>query len=494
MSLKILFPSSEVAPFRKTGGLGDVSGALPKALSERGLDVKVVMPLYRGISWDELETLDGTLEVPMYYGTGRAGVRMGYLPGSRVPIYFIDHPRYFDRAHVYGPPEGGYPDNLERFAFFSRASLELALALGFVPDVVHAHDWQTALVSVYLNASYASTPLHRTPSLFTIHNLAFQGISDPGSFPVTGLPRERYNARELEHFGAVNLMKGALAHATLLSTVSPTYAEEIQRPEHGFGLDGVIASRRSDLHGILNGIDDDEWSPATDAHLPARYDAAHLEGKSVCKKALQEAAGLPLRSDVPLFAAIGRLTPQKGFDYLAEAMDRLLEWDLQLVLLGTGDSDAEAFFASVSRLRSDKFHAWIGFDGALAHRIEAGCDFFLMPSRFEPCGLNQMYSLRYGSPPVVHAVGGLADTVSNYDERSDTGTGFVFYRLDAESLANTVAWVLSTYRERPARIDEMRRRGMAIDFSWRRAASRYEELYREAIRRRAGVRTAPAPG
>jgi starch synthase len=486
MALKILFPSSEVAPFRKTGGLGDVAGALPKALGERGLEVKVVMPLYRGIGLHDLEKLDGILEVPMYYGTARASVRLGALPGSEVPIYFIEHRGYFDRDHVYGPPEGGYPDNLERYSFFSRASCELARALGFELDVVHAHDWQTALIPVYLNTVYRGTPLDRVPTVFTIHNLAFQGIFDGGGFYVTGLPGQHYNPGELEHFGAMNLMKGALSHATLLSTVSPTYAEEIQNPEHGAGLDGIIASRRSDLHGILNGIDPDEWNPATDPYLPARYDVEELSGKSVCKARLQEEAGFELRPDVPLLAAIGRLTPQKGFDYLAQAMDRLLGWDLQLVLLGTGDADAEEFFSSVSRLRADKFHAWIGFDNSLAHRVEAGCDLFLMPSRFEPCGLNQLYSLRYGSPPIVHATGGLADTVVNYDEKSGTGTGFVFYRLDAESLANTVGWALSTYFERPAHLEAMRRRGMAMDFSWSRAASRYEDLYGEAMRRKRG--------
>jgi starch synthase len=413
---------------------------------------------------------------------------MGTLPGSDVPVYFLEHQGYFDRPEVYGPADGGgYADNLERFTFFSRASLELARALGFEPDAVHVNDWQTALIPVYLNTLYRGTPLGRAATLFTIHNLAFQGVFDSGGFFVTGLGREHFNPGELEHYGEMNLMKGALSHATLLSTVSPTYAAEIQRPEHGAGLDGVIASRRADLHGILNGIDTEEWNPAKDRHLPARYGSQDLAGKAVCKRELQREMGLPVRSKTPLFGAVSRLTPQKGFDLLAGAMDRLLGWDLQMVLLGSGDSDAEQFFAALSSARGEKFRARIGFDNGLAHRIEAGCDFFLMPSRFEPCGLNQMYSLCYGTPPIVHATGGLADTVVNYEESTGTGTGFVIYQLDARSLGDAVGWALSTYFDRPRDVETMRRRGMRQDFSWTRAAERYEDLYREAYRKRNGV-------
>jgi len=485
--MRVLFVSSEVTPFRKTGGLGDVSGALPKALKSRGVDVRVVMPLYGGIRWNELERLEGVLEVPMYYGTARAAVRLGSLPGSEVPIYFLEHHGYFDRPELYGVGDGAYPDNLERFTFFSRASLELARALGFEPDAIHANDWQTALIPVYLNALYRGATLARAATLFTIHNLAFQGVFDPGALFVTGLDRERYNPSELEHYGTMNLMKVALAHATLLSTVSPTYAGEIQRPEHGAGLDGVIASRRADLHGILNGIDTEEWDPKKDRHLPARYSGEDLSGKAICKRELQREMGLPMLSGAPLFGAVSRLTPQKGFDLLAQAMERLLGWDLQIVLLGSGDADAEQYFSALSSMRGDKFRARIGFDNGLAHRIEAGCDFFLMPSRFEPCGLNQMYSLRYGTPPVVHATGGLVDTVLNYDESKGEGTGFVIYELNARSLGDSVGWAISTYFDRPRDLEAMRRRGMREDFSWTEAAKRYEKVYREAYRRRNGV-------
>ncbi len=484
--LKVLFVASEVAPFRKTGGLADVAGALPKALRRRGLDVRVVMPLYAGIKWGDLEPLDGMLNVPMYGGPLRAGVRLGRLPGSDVPIYFIEYHRFFDRPYLYGPPGQAYLDNLERFTLLSRGALELCKALAFIPDVVHANDWQTALIPAYINTVEWARPLHASASVFTIHNLAYQGNFDGGSMFITGLGPEHYNPGEFEHFGDVNLMKGAIAHSTMLSTVSPTYGREIQTPAYGFGLDGVLAARGTELRGILNGIDFDEWNPTADPLLPAGFDADHPIGKAACKAALQKEVGLPVRPGTPLFGVIGRLTPQKGLDVLAYALDLLLKWDMQLVLLGSGDSEAERFFAALSYRRGDKFRAFIGFDDGLAHRIEAGADFFLMPSRFEPCGLNQMYSLRYGTLPIVRATGGLIDTVQNYDEKHGTGTGFMFEDLTVAGLTNTVGWALSTYFNRPLHIEGMRRSAMAQDFSWSRAAAAYERMYHEAYTRRRG--------
>ena len=483
-ALKVLFVASEVTPFRKTGGLADVAGALPKALKKRGIDVRVVMPLYQGVRWDDLEPLDGALSVPMWWGTARGGVRLGRLPGSDVPIYFLEYNRYFDRPYLYGPPGDAYPDNLERFTFLSRASLELCKAIGFLPDILHAHDWQAALAPVYLNTVEWSRPLHGTASVFTIHNLAYQGNFEGGAMFITGLGREHYHAGEFEHFGDLNLMKAAVSHSTMLSTVSPTYAREIQTPAFGFGLDGVLASRAGDLRGILNGIDVEEWNPAQDPHLPVKFDARRLAGKARNKAELQKEVGLPVRADVPLYGVVGRLTSQKGFDVMAHALDRILSWDVQLVLLGTGDQDAERFFSGMAAHRTDKFDAIIGFDNALAHRIEAGSDFFLMPSRFEPCGLNQMYSLRYGTLPIVRATGGLVDTVQQYDEATGGGTGFMFDDLNPESLANTVGWTLSTYHDRPRHVTAMRKRAMAQDFSWDRAAGEYERLYHQAYERR----------
>ena len=486
MALKILFVTSEAAPFRKTGGLADVAGALPKALWKQGMDVRVVMPLYQGIRWNELERLDGILDVPMYRGRGRAGVRLSRLPGSEVPIYFIEHNRYYDRPFVYGPPGEAYSDNLERFVFLSRASLELTKALGWFPDVAHANDWQTALVPVYLNTVEWAKPLHGTASVFTIHNLAYQGNQGAGAHPITGLGWEHFNAGEFEHFGDFNPLKAALYHSTLLSTVSPTYATEVQTPAFGCGLDGVLSFRNGDLRGILNGIDTEEWDPIRDPFLAKTFTARDLSGKTVCKAALQKEMGLPVRADVPLFGVISRLVPQKGLDVLAHAMGALLGWDLQLVVLGSGDPEAEGFFGALAQHHGDKVRTHIGFDQGLSHRIEAGCDFFLMPSRFEPCGLSQMYSLRYGTLPIVRATGGLADTVINYDERTGGGTGFVFDDLNVGALTNTIGWAISTYHDRPAHLTEMRRRAMGVDFSWARAATEYERVYRDAYARRRG--------
>ncbi len=484
--MKVLFVSSEVAPFAKTGGLADVAGALPKALRALGLDVRVVMPLYAGMPWNQFEILDGNINVPMWWGSARARVRVGRLPGSDVPVYGLEYNRYFDRPYLYGPPAEGYSDNLERFTFLSRGAIELAKALGFHPDVIQCNDWQTALVPVYVNTVEWMQPLHAAATVYAIHNLAYQGVFDGGGLFITGLGPEHYNPRELEHFGTMNLTKGALHHSTLLSTVSPTYAREIQTPEYGNGLDGVLAARHDDLAGILNGIDVDEWDPATDTNLAERFDFKRLAGKAACKAALQQEAGLAVRPDVPLFGIVGRLTSQKGFDVLAHALPRILSWDVQMVMLGTGDPDAERFFAWADAHYADRFRAWLRFDNGRAHRIEAGADFFLMPSRFEPCGLNQMYSLRYGTLPIVRATGGLVDTVTNYDEAGAGGTGFVFTDLDPDALANTIGWAVSTWFDRPKHIELMRRRAMTQDFSWARAAEAYRDLYLRAYARRRG--------
>ncbi len=484
--LKVLVVVSECAPFIKTGGLADVAGSLPKALRARGLDVRVVMPLYAGMPWRDFEVLDGALAVPLGGGVRRAAVRMARLPGSDVPVYFLDHRHYFDRPHVYGAPQRGYPDNIERFAFLSRGALELALALGFVPDVVHANDWQTALCPVYLNTVYWAQPLHGSASVFTIHNLNYQGVAGRDSLAVTGLGFEHYNPGEFEHFGTLNLMKAAVHHSTLLTTVSPTYAREIQTSAHGFGLDGVLRQRSKDLIGIVNGIDVHEWDPALDRHLPAHFSAERLEGKALCKAKLQEEAGLPVRPDVPLFGLIGRLVRQKGVDVLIEALDHIHELDLQIIVLGVGDHDLEQALRLKTERQPGRVRFWNRFDNALAHRIEAGCDLFLMPSRFEPCGLNQLFSLRYGTLPVVRRTGGLADTVVNYDERTAEGTGFVLEDLNALSLADTIGWAVATWFDRQGHFQVMRRRAMGLDFSWEREAERYVGVYLEAYARRRG--------
>jgi starch synthase len=484
--LKVLFVTSECAPFAKTGGLGEVIGALPKALRRHGLDVRVIMPLYAGMPWQHFEPLEGILSVPMWFGTAHARVRLGRLPHSAVPVYFVEHHRYFDRPHLYGAPSEAYPDNLERFAFLSRGALELVKALGWIPDVIHANDWQTALVPVYVDTVEWAQPLHGCATVYTIHNLAYQGVYDGGAMFITGLGPEHYHSREFEHFGTVNLAKAALYHATALTAVSPTYAHEIQTGAFGCGLDGILAERAGDLVGILNGIDTEEWNPATDPHLADPFDAQDLAGKARCKAALQREAGLPLRPEVPLHALIARLVPQKGVDVLADALDTVLGWDVQLIMLGSGDPEAERFLAARARTSSDRFCAWFPFDNGRAHRLQAGADFLVMPSRFEPCGLSQLYAMRYGTLPIVRATGGLADTVRTYDEASGDGTGFVFHDLRPDSLADTIGWAVSTWYNRPSHIERMRRRAMAQDHSWDRAADEYVQLYLAAYARRRG--------
>jgi starch synthase len=484
--MKVLFVSSEVAPFAKTGGLGDVAGSLPKALRRRGIDVRVVLPLYAGIDWNALERLEGVVPVPMWWGTARAGVRLGRLPGSEVPVYFLEYNRYFDRPFLYGPPDEGYDDNLERFTSLSRGALELCKVLNFVPDVVHANDWQTALAPVYVNTVEWGKPLHGAGTVYTIHNLGYQGVTDGGALFFSGRGWEHYHPGEFEHFGALNLMKAAIRHSNVVSTVSPTYAREIQTGEFGCGLDGELQARRGDLFGILNGIDAEEWNPATDRLLPHHFSVEDLDGKESVKEAVQHQLGLPADAGIPLFCAVGRLVDQKGFDVLARAMERFLSWRLQFVLLASGDREAEHHFATLAARHPHTFRAVLQFDNGLAHRLYAGSDFVVVPSRFEPCGLTQLYGLRYGSLPVVRATGGLADTVESYREDTGGGTGFTFKDLSPGSLSNTIGWALSTYYDRPEHIAAMQRRAMQQDFTWRRAAGAYEELYREAYRRRRG--------
>ncbi|RYE91183.1 MAG: glycogen synthase GlgA [Myxococcales bacterium] len=484
--LRVLHIASECAPFAKSGGLGDVVGALPAAQRALGIDARVVMPLYRGIKWDALEKLPHTLVVPLGGRTVYGGVRRGRLENSEAPVYFLEHHHYFDRDGFYGDRHGEFGDNLERFAFLSRGAFELCRAEGFVPDVIHAHDWQAALAPVYVNSTMWGTEMHGCATVMTVHNLGYQGQFAPADLPVTGLGFEHLNDRELEHFGALNLLKGGLMHADRISTVSPSYAREIQQPENGAGLDGVIRSQRHRLAGILNGVDTSVWNPATDRYLPARFDMTHIGGKAACKALLQRELGLPERSDVPVFAVIARLTEQKGLDVLLSILPSILAWDIQLVVLGTGDGALERGFTAADRLRGDRIRALLQFNDGLAHRIEAGADFFVMPSRYEPCGMNQMYSMRYGTLPIVHATGGLADTVWNYDERTGDGTGFVLHELSPGSLHDTLAWALATYHQRPEHIGRMRRRAMEQPFDWGRSASLYEGLYRDAYRARRG--------
>jgi starch synthase len=485
----VLFVAPECFPFAHVGGLGDVAAALPAALSREGIDARIVLPRYGSIAVSAMKRHAEPLGVPVAGTEAWCAVFETKLPGAEVPVYLLDHAGLFGREYVYAGPGGVMPrDAVARAAFLSRGALQLCKHLGWFPDVVHAHDWPAALAPVYLNAfeSHASSPLSRSASVLTLHNLAHQGVFAPADFRVTGLSGEFLREDGLAHRGNMNLLKGGIYHATKLTTVSPRYAIEIRARQGGAGLDRVLGFRGGDLVGILNGIDDRAWNPRTDPLIAARYDASDLAGKAVCKLALQRDMRLAVRPEVPLVGIVTRLTDQKGSDVVADALDRILRLDTQMVVLGSGDPDLEEFFRVRSLLGGDRFRMVRGFDESLSHRIEAGADLFLMPSRFEPCGLNQMYSQRYGTLPIVRATGGLDDTVDQCDEASGAGTGFKLWDLTPDSLADTVAWAVRVYRERPKLFSSMQTRAMQKEFGWHNAAVRYAGVYEWAMERRRG--------
>jgi starch synthase len=471
--MEILFVASEVGPWSKTGGLGDVSAALPRALAARGHSVAVVTPRYGSIDARKAGFVrkEGVVRV-------RGEATALWVRKGKPTVWLVEHERLFGaRRGLYGEGGKDYPDNAERFGYLSRAALALPGATGMRPRIVHANDWQTGLVPFLLRREHAQDPsLAAARTVFTIHNLAYQGVFPKDVVPHLGLPWDAFRFEGMEFHDQLSFMKAGLVFADALTTVSPTYAREIRTPPGGHDLDAVLRQREADLHGILNGIDTEEWDPATDTHLPAHYSARALAGKARCKAALQREVGLPARADVPLVAIVSRLVEQKGVDLVVAAVPELLARDMQLVLLGSGDSRFEAALSRAAAERPDRMAVRLGFDEGLAHRIEAGADIFLMPSRFEPCGLNQMYSLRYGTVPVVRAVGGLEDTVEDYDGWN-RGTGFKFRDYHPAALLLAVRRALEVHRDRRAWKGLMAR-GMAEDFSWGRSAAGYEAVYR----------------
>ncbi len=481
MKKRILFVSSEVRPFAMSGGLGDVLGVLPRVIADLGHDVRVVMPLYRKVPRAGLIDLQMPLGVPTGTGEHWCGVRQGTLPQSKVPVYFIEHDGLYDRDGLYGTTDYPWWDNCLRFTVRSRGALQLCHALNWMPDVIHANDWQTGLIPGFLNTVEKKTPLARAASVFTIHNLGYQGRFPAEQFGVTGLPWEMFTFLDYEFWDEVNMLKGALKQSTVLSTVSPTYAREIQSPIHGEGLDALLRERSGELYGILNGIDDIEWNPETDKYLPRNFSAANPAGKAVCKATLQRELGLPLRADVPLIGIVTRFAWQKGIDVLAEVMPKLLALPLQMVVVGSGELWAETFFRDLQSEFPQNYRGIIEFNTGLAHRVEAGADLYLMPSRYEPCGLNQMYSLRYGTLPIVRATGGLDDTVANYNPATGEGTGFKFWDLNPASLEGTVSWAVDTFRQNPEHFSAMRGRALLLDFSWKQVAMKYMDMYDRAI-------------
>jgi starch synthase len=475
--VKIAIVAAEAAPYAKAGGLADVIGSLPGALQAAGQEPSLIVPGYASIL-DRVETAPVRRGLRLRLGTDveRFSVLRAIDPHG-VPMYLIDHPGFFGRPGIYGEHGNDYPDNNRRFIFFGRAASVAAAEL-VAPDVVHAHDWHSAAVTIAMRADNELRPRFKNAlSVFTIHNLAFQGIGKREDFALLNLDAPYFSVDYLEFYGHLNLMKGAIVLSDGASTVSPTYAREITTdPELGFGLEGVLRDKGMNFVGILNGADYDEWNPAHDSEIAATYTPAKPDGKRACTRSLRDLLGLPHREDWPVVGMVTRMTAQKGVDLLKNALDDVMRLDLQLVMLASGDTVLEKFFKDAELRYPEKLRAIIEFNNTLAHRIQAGSDAFLMPSRFEPCGLTQMYALRYGTAPVVRATGGLRDTVSEFDPASATGNGFVFDKFDAAEMVAALRRMLATFRDRPA-WRRLMRNCFASDFSWDAAARQYVEWF-----------------
>lgn len=485
--LKILIVASEMAPYAKTGGLADVIGSLPRSFTKRGHEVLVVIPAYASV----MERFSGNRlslkESILVNGIDQSITLLTLKSKPAQPgICFVANDYFFERSELYRDSETGkdYVDNDERFSFFARASLMAARAMDFRPDIVHLHDWQSGLIAVYLKNSPSDGFFTKSKIVLTIHNLAYQGTFKGNREKTLDLPKELFYATgALEFYGKVNFLKGAIVFADKITTVSPTYAEEIQSTaELGCGLEGVLKKRSHDITGILNGVDYSIWSPSRDKFLTKKYRPSNLSGKKANKTELLNEANLPQRATVPLVGMVTRLADQKGLDLIEKAAEQLFSRDLQIVILGTGDAHYHDLLSRLERMYPDKLKVWLKFDERRAHLIEAGADMFLMPSRYEPCGLNQMYSLKYGTVPIVRAVGGLVDSVDDFNESDLSGTGFVFRQYSAKAMITAVDRALGIYQKRRM-WTRLMKSGMQKDFSWDAAAEKYEQLFFNLCRR-----------
>ncbi|MFY9560378.1 MAG: glycogen synthase GlgA [Terriglobales bacterium] len=489
--MHIAFVASECVPFSKTGGLADVVGALPKALAGLGHQVSVYLPRYRQTKLTDAQTVVRSITVPFDDKYRFCSVVTAGSSGG-VRFYFVDYPPYFDREALYGTSAGDYPDNAERFALFTRAVLEASKILG-VPHVFHCHDWQSALLPVMLRTLYAEDPAFReVGTVFTIHNMGYQGLFPPDILPLLMLPWDLLTMSKMEFFGQVNFLKGALVYSDFITTVSKKYSQEIQTTEYGFGLEGVLRNRAATVTGILNGVDYDEWSPQTDKFIVAKYSPQDLSGKQLCKKDLLNAFGITSADlKLPVIGIVSRFAAQKGFDLIAQIMDRLAREEMTMVALGAGDETYEEMFQRLNKQFPNKIAVKVAYDNAIAHKIEGGADMFLMPSRYEPCGLNQIYSLKYGTVPIVRATGGLDDTIEPWDARTGKGTGFKFSEYNGEALLATIKQALLAYRDQ-ASWQTLMRNGMGKDFSWGASAREYGKVFDRVRQTRAGAITVTA--
>jgi starch synthase len=474
--MNIVFAASEGVPFSKTGGLADVVGALPRALAALGHNVSVYLPRYRQTKLSDPATVVRSVTIPFDDQYRFASVVSGGSQGG-VRHYFVEYPQYFDRDALYGTPAGDYPDNAERFALFSRTVLEASKILG-VPDIFHCHDWQSALVPVLLRTIYAEDPAFKDAgTVFTIHNMGYQGLFPPDTLPLLMLPWDLFTMSKMEFFGQVNFLKGALTYSDFITTVSKKYSHEIQTAEYGFGLEGVLHARSSTVTGILNGVDYEEWSPQTHKFTAAKFSPQDLAGKAKCKQDLLAAFGVSnANPKLPVIGIVSRFAAQKGFDLIAQIVDRLAREEMIIVALGAGDKVYEEMFLRLNKQFPNKIAVKVAYDNAIAHKIEAGADMFLMPSRYEPCGLNQIYSLKYGTVPIVRATGGLDDTIEPWDARTGKGTGFKFTEYNGEALLLSIKQALEAYSDQTS-WQALMRNGMNKDFSWNASAREYGKIY-----------------
>jgi starch synthase len=479
--MNIVFAASECVPFSKTGGLADVVGALPQALASLGHQVTVYLPKYKQTRIGEANVVLRSITVPFddqyrFCSVLDGGKRSG------VQFYFIDYPQFFDRDALYGTPAGDYPDNAERFALYSRAVIEAAKILG-VPDIFHCHDWQSALVPILLRTSYVDDPVFQSSAtVFTIHNMGYQGLFPPDTLPLIMLPWDLFTMDKMEFWGKANFLKGALVFSDHITTVSRKYAQEIQTAEFGFGLEGVLKSRAGSVSGILNGVDYKEWNPEDDRLIVRQYSAAQLEGKRECKYDLLRQFGIEDRRNVelPVIGIVSRFAAQKGFDLIAEIADDLAQLPLVLTILGSGDKEYQDLFLKLNREYPEKFALKVAYDNVLAHKIEAGADMFLMPSRYEPSGLNQMYSLKYGTVPIVRATGGLDDSIEPWNPATGKGTGFKFSGYSGSALLTAVNEALNAFKDRQS-WKTLMLNGMKKDFSWTVSAREYVKIYERLV-------------
>jgi starch synthase len=484
--MRVVFATAEVSPIAKTGGLGDVCGSLPKALVKLGHEVVIFMPFYRQARhWFEkngvpVHQLMPTVLIAWDGWMAEATFLRATLPGTDIPIVLVANDYFFERDQIY-QGNGGSDDFLQRYAFFCRAVIRGCELLDLAPDILHCHDWHTALLPVYLHSGLrAESHFARTRSVYTIHNLNYQGAAAPDAFPLTGLHSRYWAPDALEHFGTLNPMKGGILFADQVTTVSPTYAREVQTEVHGAGLEGVLRAVRHKFHGILNGIDTEEWDPATDPLLPANFDADTIRDRTKNKRALLKEAGLPFSAKTPVVTAVSRLVDQKGFQHLIPVLERILAAGAQAVILGSGEPQLEEALSRIAAAHPNSCRVWIGFDNALAHRIYAGGDMLLMPSIYEPCGLNQMYALRYGMVPIVRLTGGLADTVTPFDGTNlDTANGFGYFAANPFELY-FATWLSMLNFKDAAVWKTLQANGMASDFSWDRSAQAYDYIYKLA--------------